>query len=60
MKAAVLREFGHPLELSDVQLPTPRADEALVRVVATGICGTDLKITSGAFATTPLPNHPRA
>ncbi len=58
MKAAVLRQFGKPLELSVVADPVPRHDEALVRVVATGICGTDLKITGGAFQTTPLPIIP--
>jgi D-arabinose 1-dehydrogenase-like Zn-dependent alcohol dehydrogenase len=58
MKAAVLREFGRPLELADVAIPEPAADEALVRVVATGICGTDLKITAGAFDSTPLPLIP--
>jgi propanol-preferring alcohol dehydrogenase len=58
MRAAVLREFGRPLELDDVPIPEPAADEALVKVVATGICGTDLKITSGAFSTTPLPIIP--
>jgi D-arabinose 1-dehydrogenase-like Zn-dependent alcohol dehydrogenase len=58
MKAAVLTEFGQPLEIADVVVPSPAADEALVRVAATGICGTDLKITSGAFTTTPLPIIP--
>lgn len=58
MRAAVLREFGRPLELADVPMPEPADDEALVKVVATGICGTDLKITSGAFASTPLPIIP--
>jgi D-arabinose 1-dehydrogenase-like Zn-dependent alcohol dehydrogenase len=55
MKAAVLREFGRPLEVADVAMPEPTVDEALVRVVATGICGTDLKITSGALEGTQLP-----
>jgi propanol-preferring alcohol dehydrogenase len=59
VKAAVLSQFGRPLEFMDVPMPEPGADEALVRVVATGICGTDLKITSGDFArTTPLPIIP--
>src|SRR5579859_3674423 len=58
MRAAVLREFGRPLEVANVPVPVPAADEALVKVVATGICGTDLKITSGAFSTTPLPIIP--
>src|SRR5579859_1652210 len=58
MRAAVLREFGRPLEVANVPVPVPAADEALVKVVATGICGTDLKITSGAFSSTPLPIIP--
>jgi propanol-preferring alcohol dehydrogenase len=58
MRAAVLREFGKPLEVSDVPVPEPAEDEALVRVMATGICGSDLKITSGSFASTPLPIIP--
>jgi propanol-preferring alcohol dehydrogenase len=56
MKAAVLKEFGRPLDVTDVPVPIPAEGEALVRVIAAGVCGTDLKIASGAFApATPLP-----
>jgi propanol-preferring alcohol dehydrogenase len=58
MRAAVLRQFGRPLDLADLPVPEPAEDEALVKVVATGICGTDLKITAGSFASTPLPIVP--
>lgn len=58
MRAAVLREFGRPLEAADLPVPEPAKDEALVRVRATGICGTDLKITAGSFVSTPLPIIP--
>ncbi len=55
MRAAVLVQFGRPLEICDVPRPAPGEDEVLVKVRATGICGTDLKVTSGAFGSTPLP-----
>jgi len=49
MKAMVLkapRELG----LGDVERPRPGAGQALVRVTNSGVCGTDLKIYTGAVA----------
>ena len=57
MRAAVLREFGR-LEVADVERPVPGPGEVLVRVRACGICGTDLKIVSGAYAGTWPPALP--
>jgi S-(hydroxymethyl)glutathione dehydrogenase/alcohol dehydrogenase len=48
MRAAVLEEFGQPLEVQEVELAEPRAGEALVRLVACGVCHTDLYTASGA------------
>src|SRR5438445_6805816 len=48
MRAAVLEEFGAPLAVQDVELEKPRAGEALVRLVACGVCHTDLYTASGA------------
>ena len=48
IKAAVLEEFGAPLEVQEVDLAEPRAGEALVRLVACGVCHTDLYTASGA------------
>jgi S-(hydroxymethyl)glutathione dehydrogenase/alcohol dehydrogenase len=48
MKAAVLEEFGRPLVVQEVELDEPRAGEALVRLVACGVCHTDLYTASGA------------
>ena len=47
IKAAVLEEFGQPLVLGDVDLAEPRAGEVLVRLVACGVCHTDLYTASG-------------
>jgi S-(hydroxymethyl)glutathione dehydrogenase/alcohol dehydrogenase len=48
MQAAVLREFGAPLEVEEVDLAEPKAGEVLVRLVACGVCHTDLFTASGA------------
>ena len=55
MRAAVLRAFGEPLSIEEVETPTPREDEALVRVVACGIDGTDLKMLAGFGYRPELP-----
>ena len=55
MKAAVLRQFSHPYDITEVPHPTPGPGDCLVRVRAVGICGTDLKISTGAFQDTRLP-----
>jgi S-(hydroxymethyl)glutathione dehydrogenase/alcohol dehydrogenase len=48
IRAAVLEEFGAPLEVQEVELTEPRAGEVLVRLVACGVCHTDLYTASGA------------
>jgi S-(hydroxymethyl)glutathione dehydrogenase / alcohol dehydrogenase len=48
MRAAVLEEFGAPLAVQEVELAEPRAGEVLVRLVACGVCHTDLYTASGA------------
>jgi len=47
MRAAVLGEFGQPLVVQEVELAEPKAGEVLVRVVASGVCHTDLYTASG-------------
>ena len=37
MQAAVVREFGRPLTIEDVPVPTPGQGEVLVKIAATGI-----------------------
>ena len=48
MRAAVLEEFGAPLQVQEVGLDEPRAGEVLVRLEACGVCHTDLYTASGA------------
>ncbi len=48
IRAAVLEEFGKPLEVQDVDLAPPARGEVLVRLKACGVCHTDLYTASGA------------
>jgi S-(hydroxymethyl)glutathione dehydrogenase/alcohol dehydrogenase len=48
IRAAVLEQFGAPLEVQEVDLAEPQAGEVLVRLEACGVCHTDLYTASGA------------
>src|SRR2546428_1425852 len=48
IRAAVLEDFGKPLAVREVELAEPKAGEVLVRLVACGVCHTDLYTASGA------------
>ena len=48
IRAAVLERFGEPLEVQELELAEPEAGEVLVRLVACGVCHTDLHTASGA------------
>jgi S-(hydroxymethyl)glutathione dehydrogenase/alcohol dehydrogenase len=48
IRAALLEEFGQPLVVQEVDLAEPAAGEVLVRLVACGVCHTDLYTASGA------------
>ena len=48
IRAAVLERFDAPLEVQEVELAEPKAGEVLVRLVACGVCHTDLYTASGA------------
>jgi S-(hydroxymethyl)glutathione dehydrogenase/alcohol dehydrogenase len=47
-RAAVLEEFGAPLNVQEIDLAEPKAGEVLVRLVACGVCHTDMYTASGA------------
>jgi S-(hydroxymethyl)glutathione dehydrogenase/alcohol dehydrogenase len=47
IRAAVLEEFGQPLEVTELDLAEPRDGEVLVRLEACGVCHTDMYTASG-------------
>jgi len=47
VRAAVLEEFGQPLVVQELDLAEPRPGEVLVRLVACGVCHTDMYTASG-------------
>jgi alcohol dehydrogenase, propanol-preferring len=55
MKAAVVREFGRPLNIEEVPIPTPAPGEVLVKIMATGVCHTDLHAADGDWPVKPTP-----
>ena len=53
--AAVVREEAQPFSIEELELEEPRVDEVLVRIVATGVCHTDL-IVRDQWYPVPLPS----
>jgi S-(hydroxymethyl)glutathione dehydrogenase/alcohol dehydrogenase len=47
MKAAVCHELNVPVRIEDVTLDAPRRGEVKVRMVAAGVCHSDLSVTRG-------------
>jgi aryl-alcohol dehydrogenase len=54
IRAAVAEAKGEPFQIQDLDLDEPRADEVLVRIVACGICQTDVHVWHQRLPT-PLP-----
>jgi len=55
VRAVVLREFNAPLEPEERDIPVPRnGQEAVVRVLACGVCHSDLHVVENFFGS-PLP-----
>lgn len=61
MRAAVVHEFGKPLQLEEVPIPEPKAGEVLVKIVASGVCHTDIHAADGDWPVKPklpfIPGH---
>ena len=55
MKAAVVHSFGQPLKIECVPVPSPGPGEILVKVMACGVCHTDLHAADGDWPVKPNP-----
>ncbi|MFC2049365.1 zinc-dependent alcohol dehydrogenase family protein [Chlamydiota bacterium] len=55
MRAMVLRGAKSPLQLTELPIPQPSAEQVLIKVVTCGVCRTDLHIVDGEL---PLPKLP--
>lgn len=54
IRAAVLETVGSEFAITDVELDDPRPEEIVIRVVAAGVCGTDIHVQHGGIPF-PLP-----
>jgi propanol-preferring alcohol dehydrogenase len=61
MKAAVVKAFGAPLQIEQVPVPEITAGQVLVKVIASGVCHTDLHAANGDWPVKPalpfIPGH---
>jgi alcohol dehydrogenase, propanol-preferring len=55
MRAMLLRQAGEPLEEAVVPDPVPGPGQALLRILACGLCRTDLHVADGELAHPKLP-----
>lgn len=55
MKAAVVTAFGQPLQIREVSVPSPGPGQVLVKIIATGVCHTDLHAADGDWPVKPTP-----
>ena len=49
MRAAVLEEVGRPVEIRELELIEPRIGEVRVRMLASGVCHSDLHVRDGEW-----------
>ena len=55
MKAAVVREFGKPLDICEVERPSLTDSGIIVKIAASGVCHTDLHAAQGDWPVKPSP-----
>ena len=55
MKAAVVTQFGTEADVTEVERPTPGQHQALVKLISSGVCHTDLHAMEGDWPVKPTP-----
>ena len=55
MQAAVLHEYGTPLDVTEVLLDAPGPGQVRVRLAAAGVCHSDLHIAEGRLGARRAP-----
>jgi alcohol dehydrogenase, propanol-preferring len=55
MRAAVVLKLGAALECREVPVPEPKTGEVQVKVIASGVCHTDLHAAEGDWPVKPVP-----
>jgi propanol-preferring alcohol dehydrogenase len=55
MQAAVVHTFGSDLRIEDVPVPAPGPGQALVKLLTSGVCHTDLHAAQGDWPVKPSP-----
>lgn len=58
MLAMILEAPGKPLVLKNLPMPVPAAEQVLIKVIACGVCRTDLHIVDGELQSPHLPLIP--
>ncbi len=55
MHAAVVEQFGSRLTIKDLPIPVPGPGQALVKLISSGVCHTDLHAAHGDWPVKPTP-----
>jgi len=64
MQAAIAHQFGSPLKIEQVPIPEVTPGKILVKILASGVCHTDLHAINGDWPVKPtlpfIPGHTRS
>lgn len=56
--SAIIRKYGEPLSVEEVEILEPDPEEVVVRIEASGVCHSDLSLARGYYPDIPIPIVP--